>query len=66
VASELEERSLEVRGHQLGPLRRTYSDVSPGTALALIGSSGLLEVAVRDGSAAQQLGLRVGDIVSVD
>jgi S-adenosyl-L-methionine hydrolase (adenosine-forming) len=48
---------------EIGPLRRTYSDVAPGEALALIGSSGLLEIAVRDGSAGQVLGLRVGDEV---
>ena len=47
----------------LGPVRRTYTDVAPGEALALIGSSGLLEVAVRDGSAAERLGLRIGQEV---
>jgi S-adenosylmethionine hydrolase len=45
------------------PLRRTYADVAKGKPLALIGSSGLLEIAVRDGSAARQLRLRVGHAV---
>jgi S-adenosylmethionine hydrolase len=49
-------------GIDLGPLRHTYADVAPGQPLALIGSSGLLEIAVRDGSAAA-MGVRVGDVV---
>ena len=48
-------------GKTVGKLRRTYWDVMPGKAIALIGSSGLLEVAVRDGSAAEKLGIKVGD-----
>lgn len=42
------------------PLRRTYGDVPSGAALAIVGSSGLIEVAVRDGNAARQLGLTRG------
>jgi S-adenosyl-L-methionine hydrolase (adenosine-forming) len=53
---------IEVRGHPV-PLRRTYADVSIGEPLALIGSSELLEIAVRNGSAARELGLRIGDRV---
>jgi len=49
-----------MNGRYLGSLRRTYSDVATGKALILVGSSGLLEVAVRDGSAARRLGLEVG------
>jgi S-adenosylmethionine hydrolase len=47
----------------LGPLRRTYHDVKPGQALALIGSADLLEIAVCEGSAREQLNLTVGDEV---
>jgi S-adenosylmethionine hydrolase len=47
----------------LGPIRGTYSDVGIGQPLALIGSSGLLEIAVREGSAAELLMLNVGDAV---
>ena len=39
------------------PVLRTYADVAPGTPLALVGSSGLIEIAVRDGNAAVLLGL---------
>lgn len=61
------DRTIEVRikGRKLGRIRRTYGDVAPGEAMALVGSAGLLEIAVRDGSAASQLKLRVGDAVSI-
>jgi hypothetical protein len=59
-------KGIRIKGRDLGRLRRTYWDVAPGKPLALIGSSGLLEIAVRDGSAAQDLGLRVGDEVNVE
>jgi S-adenosylmethionine hydrolase len=45
------------------PVRRTYADVTPGMPLALSGSSGLVEIAVRDGNAAASLGLGRGAIV---
>lgn len=54
--------TVEVNGVSL-PLRRTYGDVDPGAPLALIGSSGLVEIAVRDGSAAAVLGLTRGSPV---
>ncbi|MGH7213432.1 MAG: SAM hydrolase/SAM-dependent halogenase family protein [Tepidisphaeraceae bacterium] len=57
--------SFRVKGRDLGRLRKTYWDVAPGKPLALIGSSGLLEIAVRDGSAAKSLRLKVGDAVEV-
>jgi S-adenosylmethionine hydrolase len=56
-------KNVRVKGKRLGKLRRTYWDVAPGKPLALIGSSGLLEIAVRDGDAATQLKLKVGDDV---
>ncbi|MEO7455699.1 MAG: SAM-dependent chlorinase/fluorinase, partial [Gemmatimonadaceae bacterium] len=46
--------TLEVAGMTL-PVRRTYADVAPGELVALVGSSGLIEIAVRDGSAAARL-----------
>jgi S-adenosyl-L-methionine hydrolase (adenosine-forming) len=47
------------------PLRRTYADVEPGEPVALVGSSGLIEIAVRDGSAAATLGLTRGSVVKI-
>ena len=47
------------------PLHRTYAQVPIGESVRLIGSSGLLEIAVREGSAAQLLNLKVGDKVQL-
>jgi len=58
--------SVRVGRKKLGRFKRTYVDAAPGSPMALFGSSGLLEIAVRDGSAAKQLGLRVGDHVVID
>ncbi len=44
-------------------LCQTYGEAPAGEALALIGSSGLLEIAIRGGHAGQELGLRPGDKV---
>lgn len=51
---------LEVEGLEIGPLRRTFGDVSTGGLLAFVGSGGAVEIAVRDGSAARRLGMGVG------
>lgn len=64
--SAIEGPRFVLHGKQLGSLHRTYWDVAPGNPLALIGSSGLLEIAVRDGSAAEDLALRVGDQVVIE
>jgi S-adenosylmethionine hydrolase len=50
---------VEVEGLTLA-VRRTYADTAHGEPTALVGSSGLVEIAVRDGSAAAVLGLRRG------
>jgi S-adenosyl-L-methionine hydrolase (adenosine-forming) len=57
--------TVRVARKRLGRFKRTYYDAAPGSPLALFGSSGLVEIAVRDGSAAKQLGLRVGDPVVI-
>jgi len=53
---------LEVDGAML-PVHRSYADVDPGSPLALVGSTGLLEIAVRDGSGAERFGLHRGSRV---
>jgi hypothetical protein len=58
-------RTFRIKRRRIGVLKKTYCDVPPGEPLALIGSSGLLEIAVRDGSAAKSLRLKVGDKVFV-
>jgi hypothetical protein len=56
---------LEVEDLDLGPVRRTYGDVTAGGLLAYVGSGGAIEIAVRNGSAARRLGLGVGGRVRV-
>lgn len=51
--------TIEVAGRTM-PIGRTYTDAAPGTPMALCGSNGLIEVAVRDGSAAAMLGIGRG------
>lgn len=47
------------------PLLRTYADVARGRALALLGSEGYLELAIRDGSAAHALGITPGTAIQI-
>ncbi len=44
------------------PMVGTYSDVESGEPLALIGSFGTLELSIRDGSFAEEFGVRSGEI----
>jgi hypothetical protein len=53
---------VEVNGSAL-PVRRAYAEVAPGEPIALVGSSGLIEIAVRDGSGATKFGLTRGSPV---
>jgi len=55
---------------QAGPrviagLSRTFADVERNEAVAYIGSGGTLEIAVREASAAEILGLSVGDVLAL-
>jgi S-adenosylmethionine hydrolase len=45
-----------VRGREV-PVRRVYADVERGRRCAWSGPNGLLEIAVREGSAAARLGV---------
>lgn len=52
-------RQVSIAGRTV-PVLGTYGEVEPGCLLALVNSYGLLEVALRDGSAARTLGVGVG------
>lgn len=54
-----------VQDLDLGELRRTYSDVAPGGLVAYLGSDGSVEIAVRNGSAAERLAMGAGGRVRV-
>lgn len=56
---------VEIAGHTILGVDRTYAQRPDGTLLALIGSSGLLEVAVARGHASLALGVRPGSPVRV-
>jgi S-adenosylmethionine hydrolase len=58
-------RVVWIGAHTLGPVRRSFSDVPAGTPLALVGSGGALEIAVRNGSAAATLAAQVGTEVRI-
>ncbi len=54
---------LEIGGQVVSGLQETYAQARPGKPLALIGSSGHLEIAIAGGNAAQRLSVHVGDEV---
>ncbi len=47
------------------PLQRSYGEVESGELLALLDSDGRVEVAVRDGSATERLGVGVGGSIRI-
>ena len=47
------------------PFHRTYGDVGDGEALAYKGSSGFVEIAIRNGNASKELGLNPGDSITL-
>ena len=57
--------TVEAAGREIVGIHRTYSAVERGAVLALVGSEGYLEIAVREGDGAARLGLRPGDPVVV-
>jgi S-adenosyl-L-methionine hydrolase (adenosine-forming) len=57
--------TVEVGGYRISGLGHTYADVGEGQPVALMGSERLLEVAVRNASAAQRLKVRIGDPVRI-
>jgi S-adenosylmethionine hydrolase len=61
----LAETVVRVADREIRELKRAYAEGARGEAIALISSSGLLEIAVRDGNAAQELRLGVGTILTV-
>jgi S-adenosylmethionine hydrolase len=56
---------ITINGTPVARRVRTYADAQKGELVALVCSSGLMEVAVAQGSAAQRLGVTAGAAVSV-
>ena len=59
------EASVLIAGRKMQGVHRTYADVNVGDLLALVGSEGHLEIAVREGSGAERLNLQPGDPVAL-
>jgi S-adenosylmethionine hydrolase len=51
---------VEIAGQRIEGLACAYAERAPGELLALVGSSGYLEIAVRDGSATRRLNAQPG------
>ncbi len=54
---------IEIGGEVISGVRSTYASVEPGQVVALIGSTGMLEISVRDGNAAERLTVGRGHTV---
>ncbi|OQY27069.1 MAG: hypothetical protein B6244_11740 [Candidatus Cloacimonetes bacterium 4572_55] len=61
----LDEILIGMGSRQIMKVHKTYSDVEPGKLLALINSSGFLEIAVNQGNAAKRLRARTEDDVCI-
>jgi len=59
-------KRVRVAGAEVPRIVRTYSEVEPGTLLALVSSSEFLEVAINQGNAAQQLKAQAGTPVTLE
>ncbi len=57
---------IRVAGYTIQGLKRTFGDVAVGEPVAYIGSSGYLEIAIRQGNAAVTFNLRRGDKIYVE
>ena len=64
---DTQDASLEVKllDRRIVGLARSYGDAPVGTLVAIIGSSGRLEIAQVGGAASDRLGLGEGDVVEV-
>ncbi|HEX2900167.1 MAG TPA: SAM-dependent chlorinase/fluorinase [Bacteroidia bacterium] len=55
-----------IRNLRMQRIVGSYADVAKGEALALFSDNGHLEIAIREGSASQLLGLKVQDMVTIE
>jgi S-adenosylmethionine hydrolase len=57
--------TFHFRGHTMRGLVESYGHKNPGELVALVDSENFIEIAIVNGSAAQNTGIRVGDSVEV-
>jgi hypothetical protein len=56
---------IEIRGHTIKGLLRSYADAPPNEPLAYIGSSGMLEIAINRGNAAAHFGAIIFEEIKI-
>ena len=61
----IQKARIFIDGNEI-PLKKTYADAEIGEPLALTGSRGLLEIAVRNGSAEQMFDAGYGSKIEVE
>lgn len=54
-----------LHGKNLGPLKKSYSQAEIGKPVAVLGSSGFVELSLRQSSLAREWGVRSGDTVEI-
>jgi len=57
---------IEIRGHTLTEIARSYDAVPPGRPLAIFGGLGYLEIALNQSRASESLGVQPGDAIVVE
>ena len=62
---EISAYEIRIGSVRLNRFNRAYAESGVGKPLAIIGSSGLLEIAINSGSADKQLGLKRGDVIVI-
>lgn len=63
---ELDGHVLQAGGARIGAFGETYEQAPAGEPFAIVGSAGLVEISIRQQSAAERLGLSIGDAVSLE
>jgi S-adenosylmethionine hydrolase len=66
VSVSADRSSVAIGAVKLTGIKRTYSEAEPGVLLALIGSSGYLEIAINQGNAARRLNAEIRDLVTLE
>jgi S-adenosyl-L-methionine hydrolase (adenosine-forming) len=57
--------TVRVLGREIDGIVPSYGHCQPGELVALVDSENFIEVAIVNGSAAQVLGAKVGDVVEI-
>jgi len=65
VRGPIERLNVHVGPLRVGHLHSTFADVDPGQVVAIIGSTGMIEIAINQGNAAAHLHAAPGTIIVV-